>query len=178
MSGQNKKGSNVSERSHASNPIAHQGGFTGRISAHFIAQEWNEALDLLEAMRVAKQSPKLGALQRWTREADLAPADLRFPLIDAVLRVVALAGDYTPAPPASLHQTPHQASSSSIESVTTNSNDKDTTTQTPVKRHITSSNIRIVTTQMASDRPSNTDLNMYAITPPGAFVLKGDGVNE
>jgi hypothetical protein len=63
-------------------------GYTGQVSLHLSSSNWLDALHILDIMRYTKSPPKLGALQRWIRDADLAPNELRFPLIDAILRVI------------------------------------------------------------------------------------------
>ena len=50
---------------------AESSSFSSRISAAFRLKRWAAAYDLLLGMRVAGESPKLGALQRWVRDCDL-----------------------------------------------------------------------------------------------------------
>lgn len=45
---------------------------TSRISSALSGHRWVDAKVLLAEMRIRKQRPKLGALQRWTRECDAA----------------------------------------------------------------------------------------------------------
>jgi hypothetical protein len=45
---------------------------TSRISSALSGNRWTDAKVLLAEMRIRKQRPKLGALQRWTRECDAA----------------------------------------------------------------------------------------------------------
>ncbi|KIM78401.1 hypothetical protein PILCRDRAFT_586744 [Piloderma croceum F 1598] len=45
---------------------------TSRISSALSGDRWTDAKVLLAEMRIRKQRPKLGALQRWTRECDAA----------------------------------------------------------------------------------------------------------
>jgi hypothetical protein len=45
---------------------------TSRISSALAQHRWVDAKVLLAEMRIRKQRPKLGALQRWTRECDAA----------------------------------------------------------------------------------------------------------
>ncbi|KAG0244533.1 hypothetical protein BGW41_007296 [Actinomortierella wolfii] len=46
----------------------------GRISDALADGRWNDAMAALEEMRLRKQIPKLGALQRWVRDCDAASA--------------------------------------------------------------------------------------------------------
>lgn len=155
-----------------------QGGYSGRISAHFMANAWLDALHELHAMRKAKQSPKLGALQRWVRDADLAPVELRFPLIEAVLRVVMLASTSSSAASNEvdveekdivMHQQPVTMP---LFHIFPNRSSSSTPAPTPENYSdvIPKENIKIVQSVEAKDRPSNTDLNMYALTK-GTFIL-------
>eukprot|EP01113_Clastostelium_recurvatum_P032326 TRINITY_DN4139_c0_g1_i2.p1 TRINITY_DN4139_c0_g1~~TRINITY_DN4139_c0_g1_i2.p1 ORF type:complete len:540 (+),score=116.92 TRINITY_DN4139_c0_g1_i2:92-1711(+) len=71
---------------------------TGRISDALADSRWNDALVALAEMRERKQTPKLGALQRWVRDCDAvqggstsAPASLDgdpqvLRVLDAILR--------------------------------------------------------------------------------------------
>lgn len=211
MIGQNKKNGNASTNKSnmqhestttmSSTTVGGLGGYTGRISAHFIAEEWEQALCELEAMRVAGQSPKLGALQRWVRDADFAPAELRFPLIDAVLRVVALLADRITTIAGKKHSRDDHTTSDGegardLKSVVNRATapihmplfDLDFVAGTTEPTHksssevveqvVTPQNIRIVSTVSASDRPSKTDLFMYALTPPGVFALSNNTNDE
>lgn len=45
---------------------------TSRVSSALTDQRWTDAKVLLAEMRIRRQRPKLGALQRWTRECDAA----------------------------------------------------------------------------------------------------------
>lgn len=45
---------------------------TSKISSALAGNRWTDAKVLLAEMRIRKQRPKLGALQRWTRECDAA----------------------------------------------------------------------------------------------------------
>lgn len=155
------------------------GGFSGRISAHFLANAWFPALQELNAMRIANQAPKLGSLQRWVRDADLAPIELRYPLIEAVLRVVTVASGK------SRQLTDKSSSADNYQDHTHPEtlplfhifpSDKDVAV-TVLDRTLLFSReviprdaIKIVQTVGASDRPSKTDLNMYTLTPD-AFIL-------
>lgn len=151
------------------------GGFSGRISAHLIANEWLDALKELHKMYIAKQAPKLGALQRWVRDADLAPAELRFPLIDAVLRVVEnvnIKSQYdqrtseSPVSDLTKHVNPVCKSLFVIPTVV---EEYQRAWKEPLG-HFEPVHIKIVHTQYAADRPSNTDLNMFTI-PADSFCL-------
>ncbi|KII84771.1 hypothetical protein PLICRDRAFT_146256 [Plicaturopsis crispa FD-325 SS-3] len=48
------------------------GTLTARISSACAGARWTDALVLLSEMRLRKQRPKLGALQRWVRDCDAA----------------------------------------------------------------------------------------------------------
>ncbi len=64
---------------------------TQRISLALKDARWNEAIYLLSLMREKKQIPKLGALQRWTRDLDAVDAEsdpLMIRVLDAILRTV------------------------------------------------------------------------------------------
>ena len=55
-----------------------------------MASDWQQALGCLRSMRAAGQVPKLGAVQRWVRLADLSGReDLAAALLDAVMRTAA-----------------------------------------------------------------------------------------
>lgn len=166
-----------------------RGSFSGRITSHFIAREWEDALQLLREMRLNGSTPKLGSLQRWIRDADLAPPHLRFPLIDAVLRVLE-----------KTKSTPTTASAPHMTTSTTSDVLKVPTVTQPVYRQVfvvescqvppitiqqsessvsivpsgiqvKADNIRVVQTIQAGERPASTDLNIFALTPEGYFTL-------
>jgi hypothetical protein len=153
----------------------HKAGFSGRISTHFQLEEWTLALEVLEEMRLAKQAPKLGALQRWVREADLAPFELRFPLIDAILRVVVLLDKTLPVHPETevfipvKDRNPNPTYFPPFE--IPNANPPSNTARKTSRVPITKEDYRIIHTVPAIDRPSKTDLNMYTLTK-GRFILK------
>lgn len=60
---------------------------TMRISNALRDARWNEAIYLLACMREKEQIPKLGALQRWTRDLDAVDVDKTIiRVLDAILR--------------------------------------------------------------------------------------------
>ena len=64
---------------------------TQRVSLALKDARWSEAIYLLSLMREKKQIPKLGALQRWTRDLDAVDAEndaFTFRVLDAILRTV------------------------------------------------------------------------------------------
>lgn len=80
---------------------------TSRISSALSGNRWTDAKVLLAEMRIRKQRPKLGALQRWTRECDAAsPADGSegdrevLSVLDAIMRTAEdVAEDVDPVKP-------------------------------------------------------------------------------
>lgn len=68
----------------------HQHNLTALVSVALEARDWDAALDRLEALRASGRPPKLGAVQRWVRDADAAGDEaLAAKLICAVLRAAA-----------------------------------------------------------------------------------------
>lgn len=69
--------------------------FSGRISNAFRARDWASALKLLREMSLSDEILRLGALQRWVRDCDIAATDesnsdgknSSLLLLDAVMRV-------------------------------------------------------------------------------------------
>ncbi|RYH14667.1 hypothetical protein EON65_33255 [archaeon] len=180
LTSKNKMSTNSTIASAANRPIV--GGFSSRISAHFLANAWFEALQELNAMRIARQTPKLGSLQRWIRDADLAPVELRYPLIEAILRVVTVASgkmrevtDRTSS--ADNYQDHAQPEHLPLFHIFPADKEIALTvldrTALFNREVIPREAIKIVQTVGASDRPSNTDLNMYTLTPD-TFVLDNE----
>jgi hypothetical protein len=65
----------------------HRKDWTKSISEHLLRSQWQLALDSLKSMREAKQVPKLGAVQRWVRLADLTGKEsLAATLLDSIMR--------------------------------------------------------------------------------------------
>ncbi|KAJ3347245.1 hypothetical protein HDU91_006828 [Kappamyces sp. JEL0680] len=82
---------------------------SNRVGAALKDERWSDALVLLAEMREQGQTPKLGCLQRWTRDCDAASSDTANPLmlrvLDSILRTAdpSLVGCASLAPTASDH---------------------------------------------------------------------------
>lgn len=83
---------------------------SSRVSSAFRGGDFEGALALLRELRATGERPRLGALQRWTRDVDLAPdGGVALRLLDGVLRVAARLPLPPPpaAPPAAARLTRH-----------------------------------------------------------------------
>lgn len=61
-------------------PNMKEASLSGRISTAFRRRDWGEALTLLRLMEMGtEEQPKLGALQRWVRDCDLAISPPQLP---------------------------------------------------------------------------------------------------
>eukprot|EP01041_Mallomonas_annulata_P008400 gene8400-17317_t len=172
--------------------------YTSKISTLLSTSKWTDVLLELDNMRHANQSPKLGALQRWIRDADLAPPDLRYPLIDAILRVVEFNAKKSNIHILNGHKTKNYIQNPSIENegvITRNPlpkaypefdprqhlnpsvvrNTEGASSAFPSSKLMstfTPSKIIVVHTISGCDRrpPSETDLHMYSLVP-GTLLL-------
>jgi len=86
--------SSASASASSAGPTAPTQSYTQRISTSFRAGQWAAALKELHAMRVGPERPKLGTIQRWIRDCDLARAggesdgeNTSWLLLDATMRL-------------------------------------------------------------------------------------------